>query len=363
MDASSPIDPLLERPVRWLQPGASDSRIAISSRVRLARNLAGQLFPLRASPPLRRAVLARVSEAVSALPALNDGIGIEMADLDELHRRLLAERRMVGAGMVAGEPGTGVFISRAGDSSVMVNHEDHVRIQALTPGCRLAAAWKTARRLDEGLAEGLEYARGDDTRLLTARPRDAGSGLRASVLLHLPGLCLGGQIAGVVRAAGSVGFEVDNLLQREGADHGKLFQIANRTAGAASEEETIERLGAVVEQIAEHEENARKLLLDREPNRVFDLVGRAYGVLRYAYRIGYDEALDRLSALRLGAELSMFSNLDGPAITRLVMAVSPAHLQKRLGRRTGDEELAGIRARLLRQWLRDPEAGDPGGEP
>jgi protein arginine kinase len=343
-------DELFTRGVQWLAHDQSTG-IVLSTRVRLARNLSGYAFPARLGVAGREAVLSAVRAGVAGLPLFADGYHVELTDVDNVVREGLLERHLISRELNAGGPGCGVFISRDETCGVMVNGEDLLRLQGRLPGRQLTAAWQCADEVDNDLNGSLTYAFSPELGYLTSCPTNLGTGMRASVMLHLPGLVLNECIDGVLNAVRRLGWAARGFCG-EGTEHvGNIFQLSNQSTLGEDERTIISRLAALVEQIASHEMNARQLLIERRRTRVCDHVARAYGVLRHAFTLDTEETLDYLSALRLGLDLGMFSGLDRETLDELWILTQKGHLQKHSGCELGGDARGASRASLVRQRL------------
>jgi protein arginine kinase len=234
----------------------------------------------------------------------------------------------------------------------MVNEEDHLRLQALRPGLQLKELWAEINDLDSQIAQHIHYAFSSSLGYLTACPTNVGTGLRVSAMLHVPGLRLINEIDPIVKGLTKIGLAVRGL-QGEGTEaSGNMFQISNQMTLGESESVIIDRLERIVAEVAQHEANARIRLQEQRGAYVEDFVGRAYGILCHARVLNSREALDMLSALRFGCELDMIKGLQVAEVNRLVLYSMPGHLQKSEGRIIPPDERDYVRARLVRETVR-----------
>jgi protein arginine kinase len=230
----------------------------------------------------------------------------------------------------------------------MINEEDHLRIQVLRAGFQLRKAWNAITEFDSALEEQLDYAFSPTLGYLTACPTNLGTGMRASAMMHLPALVIAGQMEKVVRAVNQLGMVVRGLFG-EGSDaSGSIFQISNQTTLGEAEEDIIKRLGSVLESIVEHELNARAKLLESDARKVFDKIGRAYGILQNSHLLSSSEAMNLLSLLRLGSDLGVFPDVNRAMIDRLFIEAQPGHLQHAQKRESEPGERDLLRAQRLR---------------
>ena len=252
---------------------------------------------------------------------------VAIADLSELERQILVERHLISRELSGAKGGAGVIISKDQAFSVMMNEEDHLRIQVLRAGFNLKKAWSTINELDSALEEHLDFAFSPTLGYLTACPTNLGTGMRASAMMHLPALVISNQMEKVVRAVNQLGMVVRGLFG-EGSDaSGSIFQISNQTTLGESEEDIIKRLGSVLQSIVEHELNAREKLLEADAGKLLDKVGRAYGILQNSHVLSSSEAMNLLSLIRLGVDLNAFPESNRSIIDRLFIEAQPGHLQ------------------------------------
>ena len=350
---SASVEALFRNPAGILSSGAPGGDIAMSSRVRLARNPEGRLFPLRASDDERRELAAEVAAAAPALKHLggSEALVFDSEQLGEIDREVLLERYLASREFNARPCGALLAVRPDERVSVMVNEDDALRIQCLRPGFQLDEAWEEASALDDELGGVFKYAFDEKLGFLTAAPTNVGTGMRASVMLHLPGLVLTGQISAAVAAVNKLNIAVRGLYGEGSENLGNMYQVSNQSTLGESEKQIIDRLGAVVSQLVEREENTRKLLMERDQHSMLDVIGRSYGVLKHAHRLSSEEALKCLSGVRLGVDMRLFKSLDVERVNTIFMAISPAHLQKRAGRELDQEERDVCRAAFCREHL------------
>lgn len=341
----------------WLEASGPMSHLVLSTRVRLARNLREHRFATRADPGEREAIWAEVEAAASGTAALARAVRFRLDRLDRGDRLLLHERHLVSRELAAQEPGARV---RAGggllvqdQASVMVNEEDHLRLQALDSGFDLGVTWGRVGRLDTELGQRLAFAFHPEFGYLTSCPTNVGTGLRASVLVHLPGLVLTKEINKILQALGQVGLTFRGLYGEGSEVVGNLFQLSNQTTLGKSEPELLDQLGRLVRQVLDKEERAREILLRDATAIIEDKVWRAYGLLRYARTLTFEEAMNLLSGVRLGVGLGLIPNVGMYALNKLLVFTQPGHLAARAGRALADEEIPVRRAQYVRQLLEE----------
>jgi protein arginine kinase len=255
------------------------------------------------------------------------GLFVGITDLSELERQILVERHLISRELSGAKEGAGVVISRDQAISVMINEEDHLRIQVLRAGFQLKKTWSTIDELDSVLEGQLDYAFSSTLGYLTACPTNLGTAMRASAMMHLPALVISSQMEKVVRAVNQLGMVVRGLFG-EGSDaNGSIFQISNQTTLGESEDDIIKRLQAVLQSIVEHEVNAREKLLEADAAKLSDKIGRAYGILQNSHLLNSSEAMNLLSLIRLGVDLGLFPEEHRATVDRLFIEAQPGHLQ------------------------------------
>jgi len=351
----SSVETLLANPAAFLAGSGAADEVVISSRIRLARNLAGHPFPGAADAAARRESAEVIAGAVEAagLPDDRQLLDFEPEELSTIDRGILLERHLASPDLLKNPEAARLIVRQDEGASVMVNEEDQLRIQVIRPGFCLPELWQEINAIDDALAARLDFAFDDRLGYLTACPTNVGTGMRASVMLHLPGLVLSGQIWPTIQGIGKLNLAVRGIFG-EGSDHrGNLFQISNQSTLGESEDLILERLQEVIRQISAHEKKSRTELLRNDQNGIFDYVGRAFGVLRHSYKLSSEEALKCLSAVRFGVDSGLFRKLDVNRVNELFIAIGPAHLQKRAGGELSSAERDICRAALCREKLKD----------
>ncbi len=327
-------------------------RIVMSSRVRLARNLRDAAFPGWAKKPERVRVYETIQPAVASLPEMSVSFSEAMDNLTPLDKQILVERHLISREHAAKTVGSGLVLNRDETFCVMINEEDHLRMQALRPGLQLRQAWTAIDYFDSELEKKLDYAFDNDLGYLTACPTNLGTGIRVSAMLHLPGLVLGEQINPIIQSVNKLGLAVRGLYGEGTEALGNVFQVSNQMTLGESELVIVERLEKVLSQIIEHEENARQTLLEKKPKVVFNHIGRAYGILANAHSISSKETMNLLSLLRLGVDMGLFPGADRALVDELFLITQPAHLQKQLSDKLSAEERDLLRADMVRERLK-----------
>lgn len=340
--------------VKWIEEQGIDSEIVLSSRIRLARNLASYPFPLKAEKEQLQQVIAQVEKALENSEKLSCLKMLKFADLPAMERQILVEKHLIS--LQHGDNSQGaILLQDDGAISVMVNEEDHLRIQCILPGLQLEEALEQADKIDDALSLQLEMAYDQDLGFLTCCPTNVGTGLRASVMLHLPALKYLGRLEAVLRSITKVGLAVRGTYGEGTKAYGNVFQISNQITLGRNELEIVDNIHRVTAQIVEHEKSARDILVKNGKVKLKDLTGRAYGILSNAYAIGSEEAMQLLSDLRLGVDTEMISGIPPKLLNQLLVEIHPAHLSKLHGKELNEGEREVYRAALLREKLRERE--------
>ena len=348
---------LLNSPVSFLASAAQDSSIAISSRIRLARNLKNFPFSTTAKPKHLSDICELVTAAAADAPTLppEECLTFDIADMSPNDRGILEERGLANKEFLSGSAHSRLIAKSDGSCSIMVNGEDHLRIRCLAPGFQLDKVWQTIDGLDNELAAHLEYAFDNQLGFLTCSPTDAGTGLKASVMLHLPGLIMTGKLAPTIHGVSKLNLEFKSFFGDGTEYHGNLFQISNQVTLGDTEAGIIEKLSQVVRQLIVHELSARQLIIEKDQAALLDHVGRSYGILRHGYKISLKEALNCLSGIRLGVDMGLFSHVDMSKVNEMFLTVHSAHLQKNAGKTLSAAEKDIFRASYCRNELKKPE--------
>ncbi|MGB0715685.1 MAG: protein arginine kinase [Phycisphaerae bacterium] len=336
----------------WLNGTGPHNGMVISSRIRLARNLAAFPFLSSAGETERTEIYRAITEAMDAVPPLRDGLLIDLDRAEKIDRRLLVERHLISRQHASAKGSRGVAISPGETCSLMINEEDHLRIQSLRSGSQLEDLWQEVNEVDDTLASSLDIAFDKQFGYLTACPTNVGTGIRVSVMLHLPALKLAKEIDRVVRAARDMKLAVRGLYG-EGTDAiGDLYQISNQTTLGKSEEEIIETFGnGIIPKIVEYETAARNSLARQRPYQLDDKIWRAYGIISQARCISSEEMLVLLSPIRMGIAMGRFEEFDASTLNELFLYTQSAHLQKQAGKSMDGEERGIARAEFVRSKL------------
>jgi protein arginine kinase len=349
--------------VGWLDASGKNSDIVLSTRVRLARNVEGFAFTGRARDGERLRVLAQVREGLDGLPGMSGSVLLRVDEMPPVDRTLLHERHLVSrelAGLDDQHPlRSGAAVVLNDGLAVMVNEEDHLRLQGMQSGFALQEAYAHVQRLESDLGSRVPYAYHREFGFLTACPTNVGTGMRASVLIHLPGLVLTKEIAKVLSGLQQMGLTFRGLYGEGSEVVGNFFQISNQTTLGRSEEELLDQLLRVVGHVIEREEQARRVLWRDAGYIIEDKLWRAYGTLRYARSLTFDEAMNYLSGVRLAVGLKLVRGLSVYTLNKLLIFTQAAHLSYAEGRALSESETSQARARYVRNAL-EAEAGSIG---
>lgn len=336
----------------WLSGKGDESMVVLSTRARLARNVAGCRFPESADNETRDRIVAYFDSGTSRSKLMADGVIYKANEISELDKDFLIERHLISPTFLGGELSKALFIDRAEQVSIMVNEEDHLRIQALTSGLDPRGAFELAQKYESEIGRYLEYDYDPDFGYLTACPTNAGTGMRTSVLIHLPGLVLTREIDKVISRITRSGLVVRGFYG-EGSDVlGNLFQVSNQNTLGITEDEVLAHIERITREIIEQEAASRQRLIDEAADQIEDKVWRAFGILKHARVLTSDEVMNLLSALRFGHAMKIIDFLDAALINEILLLSQPAHLQKFYGREMDHNRRDFVRAQMVREKLR-----------
>jgi protein arginine kinase len=340
----------------WLEASGPHADVVLSTRIRLARNLQGHAFSPRMEDEERRRILQSVQTAAERGTLLRGGVSVDVAGLPPLARQVLLERHLVSRELVGEEgdgphAGAGLIVGAEEQAGVMINEEDHLRLQGLMSGLRLREAYALVDALDEELGRELPMAFHHEFGYLTSCPTNVGTGLRASILIHLPGLVLTKEIGRVLQGIGQVGLTFRGLYGEGSEVVGNFFQISNQTTLGKPEEDLIDHLQKIVQQVIQYESHARGVLMREAPAVIEDKIWRAYGLLRYARAITFQEVMNLLSGVRLGVSMKLLPGLSVYTLNKIMIYAQPAHLEQAAGRPLSEAEGDVHRASYVRRIL------------
>ncbi|MBI2923161.1 MAG: protein arginine kinase [Planctomycetes bacterium] len=353
------IDDLARQPGEWLRGTGPDNDIVMSSRIRLARNLAGRPFLTVASHKVRAELEVQIRGALDQVNLGAARMYVSLKEASAVDRQFLMERHLISRDLLNAEGDRGVAIAKEETVAIMVNEEDHLRLQVLRSGLQLHEAWKEIDRIDDELSTRLPMAFHAQFGYLTACPTNAGTGMRISVLLHLPALVMTRQIDKVFQALSRISFSVRGLYGEGTQATGNFYQISNQATLGKSEQKLIDDLSNVVPEIVKFERHCREKLANEQKTALEDRVMRACGTLRYARTISSEETMELLSAIRLGSHLSLLPDIAPRTINELFISTQPGHLQKHEGRPLSPQERDLARAGFIRGKLSEKLKNSP----
>jgi protein arginine kinase len=336
----------------WLRGAGPMHDVVISSRVRLARNLAGMPFLARCNHAQKVEVLERLKDEILAVGLASKIFYVDVQAASQLDRDLLVERHLISQPLARTEHPCGVAISEDETTAIMINEEDHLRMQVLRSALQLNEAWNEINRIDDMLEQCVDFAFSSRFGYLTACPTNVGTGLRVSVMLHLPALKLSGEIERAFRAARDMRLAIRGLYGEGTEALGDFFQISNQvTLGRGEQQIVDEFVNDIVPQFLKYERRARADLLRNNRTEIDDKVHRAVAILRSARRISSEETMYLLSLARLGVNIERVKDIDLKTLNELFLLTLPAHLQKIHGRDLDPPRRAEVRSEFIRRRL------------
>jgi len=348
---------------QWYIENGPESDVVISSRVRLARNFESYPFSSKMEKEQEDKVLSKVKNAMMNVNGIindiskddksimRDVIFVDIKNLDVIEKQVLVEKHLVSPEFVESERINGLLISKDERISIMVNEEDHLRIQCLFPGMQIQNAWKLCDSIDSFIDSKLKFAFSKELGYLTCCPTNLGTGMRASVMLHLPALAITGYIRGMLDACSKLGVAVRGLYGENSEASGNMFQISNQVTLGLTEEEIITNITNIAFQVVEQERSLRKDLFKQNSFRLNDMVFRSYGIFSNARIISSDEGMKLLSDVRLGIDMGIITDITLETINEIMLLIQPANLQKLAGRLLNQDERDIMRAEVIRGKL------------
>jgi protein arginine kinase len=357
------LDDLANTSGEWLKGSGPESDIVISSRIRLARNLADFPFISRTTDAdraeIEKILHGRLDELQATGKVAGDTLYVDVGTLDDVDRQFLVERQLISREHADSEGARAVVIDQSERFSVMINEEDHLRIQVMQSGLNLDMAWEQINELDDLIEDHVTYAYSDTLGYLTACPTNVGTGVRVSVMLHLPALVITRQIEKVFKSLQKINLAVRGLYGEGSQATGDFYQISNQITLGLTEEELTKKVGDVVPMLIDYERQAREFLIRESQETLHDRVSRAFGILRTAQTISSEETMHLLSSVRMGINLGLISELEIPTINKLFIHTQPAHLQKMSGLELDTSDRNVERATYLRRHLGSEPPVDP----
>lgn len=336
----------------WLKSTGPDSDIVISSRIRLARNLSSYRFTDWADRKDREKVLEEVKRSFDKNIYLKKSLFLKLEELDEIDKRFLLERQLISRELISKKGPGAVCISEKEIFSIMVNEEDHLRIQVIQSGFNLLESWRIIEKITDALSSELEFAYSPKLGYLTACPTNAGTGMRASAMMHLPGLIMKKSIEKILEAIAKLSFTTRGLYGEGTEAAGNFFQISNQATLGRSELDIINNLERIIKQVVDYEKKSRLDLLENHSSALEDKIWRAYGILKNARFISSDETMELLSMVRLGVDAGLIKDIERSLINELFVLTQPAHLQKMEHKKLTPAQRDSKRAQLIREKIK-----------
>lgn len=346
------LNDLLNHTSEWLKGTGPNSDIVISSRIRLARNLDKLSFPHWANKKQSEQTLNTIEESILKVDYLKKATIFKLADIDSVDKQFLVERHLMSLEHSQKADHKAVVVDDDEIVSIMINEEDHIRMQVMQSGFNLFEAWNIINRIDDSLSNELPFAFLPDWGYLTACPTNAGTGMRGSVMLHLPALVMTRQIDRVLAAISKLSFTTRGLYGEGTQATGNFFQISNQVSLGHSEYEIIENINSLIRQIIEQENQARETMISKNKALLEDRINRSLGILKSARIISSQETIELLSMVRLGCDVGMIKDIDRRRINELFIITQPAHLQKIENKKISSADRDLKRAELIRDRLK-----------
>jgi protein arginine kinase len=342
------INDLVKQTGEWLKGEGPNADIVISSRVRIARNVKGYPFSHWAGKKEKAEVLSIVKDAVNNSKYMKGSLFAKITDLNDIDKQFLVERHLMSREHAVNGESKALTVDTKEIVSIMINEEDHLRAHVIQSGFDLAETWRVLGTLDTDLETKIHYAYSERLGYLTACPTNIGTGLRSSVMLHLPALVITSHIGRVLQAISKLGVTARGLYGEGTEASGNFFQISNQVTLGHSEEDIIDNIEKLINQVISRERSARDYLASRDKPALQDRIWRAHGTLKSARIITSEETIRLLSLIRLGVDMNMITNIDRKTLNELFILTQPAHLQKIEGKKLSAAERDIKRADLIR---------------
>ena len=338
----------------WIETNTSNEDIVLSSRIRLARNIKSEPFPNRLTEEQGKDIVRKIEEAFYLSSDMEEKFNtIYLWQNDDISNQSYLEKHLISKKLVANSNQAAFMLDKDETISIMINEEDHLRLQSITGGLNLKDALDNATKLDDFLEEQLDYAFDVKLGFLTSCPTNVGTGLRASVMLHLPALTVNREIGGLLNALTQVGMTIRGLYGEGSQGEGNLYQISNQLTLGLNEEEVLSNLTGVINQIINRENLARDRILSKSRLEVEDKTYRSIGILKSALMLSKRETLNLLSNVRLGVEMGILKNVDKTILNRLLVEIQSSIIQKFYGGEVGEKQEKLYRANLVKEKLKD----------
>ncbi len=341
--------------MRWIREEGPLGDVVLSSRIRFARNLADSPFPPNMNEAIADAVVQRVRASIlgDASPVKDDYQFFAMKDFSPRDRQIMVEKHLASPDLMEHPERAALLVDKSEQISIMINEEDHIRMQCICPGYQLDEAWHSLDNIDDIIESQLPYSFDENLGYLTCCPTNVGTGMRASIMMHLPGLVITGNMNSIIQAISKIGLTVRGLYGEGSEAIGNIYQISNQITLGVSEEEIISNLKAIAQQIIEKERMAREALVQNGGIKFKDNIWRALGTLTHAQIIDMREFMTLISKVRLGVDMGIIEGVSSKQLTEIMILGQPAHLskyyQEELASISGDLDI--IRAKMIKEKL------------
>ncbi|MDP4088519.1 MAG: protein arginine kinase [Bacillota bacterium] len=337
----------------WQKHTGNSEDLVLSNRIRIARNIKGRPFPHKMNPEQARTLVKDIEAAFFTNAHINSSYhSIHLWECDELENERYIEKHLISTGLLQNKEGSAFIVGDDETVSLMINEEDHIRLQCINAGFSLRESYEMANKLDDLIEESLDYAFDERIGYITACPTNLGTGLRASAMIHLPALTMNNGMNGILKALTQMGMTIRGLYGEGSKASGNLYQVSNQITLGVSEEDIISNLEAVVNQIVNEENNTRELLYGKYKHELEDKIFRALGILKNAVMLTSGECLDLLSNVRMGVEMGIIKDIDKSLLNNLLIVTQPASLQVNYNTRLTEKERDINRARLVKEALK-----------
>ena len=334
---------------KWLESSGKDEDVVVSTRLRIARNIQEYRFPEFMSIDEANAVTNKVLDAMKSSGDIYKFHRIN--DLSNVERNVFVEEHLISPSLIKTSKNGSFLLRNDEKATIMINEEDHIRIQVLLPGIDIEEGWKLSSRIDDSLEDKIEYAFDEEFGYLTSCPTNVGTGLRASVMVHLPCVAIIGHLNAIIDGLRKIGLTTRGLYGEGSKALGHFFQISNQTTLGESEEDIIKKLEKVIYQIVARERSTREYMLDKKKLEFEDRIFRSLGILNYSRLISSTEAMAHLSNVKLGCDMGIIKNMNSKDIVKLMMEIQPASIQSENPKEMLKEERDMYRAEKLRKSL------------
>jgi len=345
------LDDFINHNGEWLRGTGPNANIVMSSRIRLARNIDKRPFPNKANKKNLQEILDKVKDTIEGIDYFKDAAFLKIAELDNIDKKFLIERHLMSHDHASGGEGRALVVSKEEVLSVMINEEDHLRIQVMQSGFNLEETWQIVNAIDDNLSKKITFAYTPRWGYLTACPTNTGTAMRGSVMLHLPALVMTKQINKVLAAISKLSFTTRGFYGEGTQAIGNFYQISNQVSLGHSEGDIIANINGLIRQVIEQEEQARQALLVQNQPMLEDKIFRSLGILKNAHIISSQETVDLLSMVRLGIDVGIIKDVGRKTVNELFIMIQPAHLQKIEGKKLAVNSRDMKRASLIREKL------------